>query len=125
YENRMPASPLSNADRVRSGAIQQEVPFGAATIKPAAQPPANTVRPPAQQARVAPQKAQSKPSPQASKPAATRPRHKQRFADDGDMIATDEVVYHGAPKKPANATGKPTSTQNAQNVKKISDIGDQ
>jgi hypothetical protein len=126
YENRMPAAPLSNSQMVRGSQIQQDVPFGAATIKPAAQPQANTVRPPAVQAQTRsqahPKSAQNQPAPQPAKPAATRPRHKQRFTDDTDVIADDQVIYHGTPKKSASATA---NARPQQQVKKISDLGDQ
>src|SRR5258706_3172468 len=110
YENRTPASPLSNPERVPGSAIQQEVPFGAASIngqKPA-QRSQTTVRPPAAQTAPrtqasAAQPAQAKPAaakPAVSKPAASTPKRARRFANNNvDMIAEDEVVYHGAPKK--------------------------
>jgi hypothetical protein len=134
YENRTPASPLSNAERVRGSAIQQEVPFGAASInaQKQAQRAQTTVRPPAAQTAprtqaTAAQPAQAKSSaakPAASKPAASTPKRARRFANnDVDMIAEDEVVYHGASKKSSNrAAAQQQPQQNG--VKKISDMGD-
>ena len=113
YENRTPASPLSNADRVRGGAIQQDVPFGAATIKSSVPPVHSQVVPPPVGARPASPQAQpaaSKPA-ATSKPSATQPRRAR------DMVAEDQVIYHGVPKKSnSRAAAQPAP------VKKISDM---
>jgi hypothetical protein len=116
YQNRMPAAPLSNQQRVRGAEIQQDVPFGAATIKPkrAAQ------KPPA-----APQKTQAKPAPAgAPKPSPVK-RTRRYAADDVDMVAEDEIVYHGAPKNSKSRASAQAQQQQQDGVKRISDLDDE
>lgn len=122
YANRTPASPLSNSQRVRASAIQQEVPFGAARIQWQAQPRTaqTTVRPPAKPAAGAQKPAAPKAS---SKPRAAQPKRARRFATDSTdagMVAEDQVIYHGAPKKSTNRAAAQQQQQNG--VKKISDM---
>jgi hypothetical protein len=105
YESRHPASPLSNRDLVRSQAISQPVPFGAATVTPPA--PATNPHPMLPQSSVAPPpSANPKPSPGvSSRPQMKRQSH--RSADD--TIADDEVVVHRAstpaPPRAASSSG--------------------
>lgn len=116
YQNRTPAAPLSNQQRVRGEAIQQDVPFGAATIKPQ---PRTTAAP-----KAAPQQkaAEQKPAPAgAPKPAPKRTR--RYAADDVDMVAEDEIVYHGAPKN-SKSRASASQPQQKDGVKRISDLED-
>ena len=120
YENRTPASPLSNSERVRGNSIQQDVPFGAARIngqgnatRPVVTPAAKTVQQSAQTAR---KPAAAKPA--GTKPAASTPKGTRHAANDAGMIAEDQVIYHGAPKKSTNRA----AAQQHPPVKKISDM---
>ena len=117
YQNRAPAQPLSNQQRVNSNQIRQDVPFGAATIQPKPQPKQAATKPQPQ-----PKTAQQKPAP-ASAPK-TAPKRAQRYAaDDVDVVAEDEIVYHGAPKNSkSRASAKPQQHQDG--VKRISDLED-
>jgi hypothetical protein len=122
YENRTPASPLSNSDRVRGTAIQQDVPFGSARINGQTPQKRQTTTAPAAAKPVQSTQATQKPaaSKAASKPAASTPKRTRHFANsDVDMVAEDQVIYHGAPKK---STSRAATQQQPNGVKKISDM---
>lgn len=114
YANRTPAAPLTNTDLVRGQQIEQEVPFGPATIQGAQA--AATPHPPRPAHR-----AERQPTSEKPQPAARREPRQHRYADDEvDIIAEDEVIYHGAPKRSnAHATRR-----DADGVKRISDEED-
>lgn len=115
YQNRTPAQPLSNQQRVRGSDIQQDVPFGAATIKPR----------PAAKPQPQPKTAQQKPAP-ASAPKPSPKRTQRYAADDVDMVAEDEIVYHGAPKNSKSRASAQTPAQQQQDgVKRISDLDEE
>ena len=116
YENRTPAQPLTNQQRVQGGQIQQDVPFGAASIQPQPQQKPATAKPQSPQQK---KTAQQKPAPAAA--PKTSPKRERRYAnDDVDMVAEDEIVYHGAPKNSkSRASAQP---QQKDGVKKISDL---
>jgi hypothetical protein len=115
YANRRPASPLSNSDLMNTRSVQQQTPFGAATVTPTAPIPkpspvvAPNPAPPRSQHRSV-----SKRPPAKTRRAARRLRHS---TPQDDSVAEDEVVVRHF-TKPAPAV---TSTATA-GMKKYSDM---
>jgi len=110
YQNRMPAQPLSNHERVRGAEIQQEVPFGAARIpaKPQAQP--------------APQAKPTQAQPAAAPKPTPKPRAQRYAGGDVDVVAEDEVIYHRTPKR---TNSRAAADRQQDGVKRISDLDDE
>ncbi len=114
YANRRPAAPLSNSDLVKSQSVQQQTPFGPATVNPP--PPA----PPKPSPAATPQ-APVRRSSTASSHHSAKSRHAARrlrgAAPEDHSVAEDEVVVRHFSKAPPVVT-----SSTATGMKKYSDM---